>query len=223
MKTCVLIPAYNESGVIAKLTMQIRERDIDVIVVDDGSRDNTAQVALENGATVLKNEKNQGKGASLKKGFQHALGAGYDCVITMDGDGQHFTEDIPYFMRLAQHSNSAIVIGNRLLRVRTTPFVRFLTNRFMSWLLSRIAKQDIPDTQCGFRLIKRDVLEKIELKTSHFETESEILIQASRLGFKIEPVPVKTIYAGQTSNIHPFIDTVRFTRMVMKELWTFRS
>jgi hypothetical protein len=92
----------------------------------------------------------------------------------------------------------------------------------MSWLISKVAKQKIPDTQCGFRLIKREVLEKLNLKTVKYETESEIIIQASRLGFKIESVPIKTIYGGEKSQINPFIDTLRFMRFIIKELWTMR-
>jgi hypothetical protein len=105
-------------------------------------------------------------------------------------------------------------------KTKTMPPVRFMTNRFMSYLISGLAKQRIPDTQCGFRLIKRDVLEKIRLLTRRYETESEILIKAARLGFKIESVPIKTIYRGQKSQIRPFADTLRFFRFIIKELWT---
>ena len=222
MKTCVLIPTYNEANTIGELITQIRNYIPDVIIVDDGSSDSTGTVASKNLATVLTNEKNQGKGASLKKGFDYALVSGFGAVITMDGDGQHFTEDIPFFMRLAQYSNTGIIIGNRTLKIGNCPFVRLITNRFMSWLLSGITKQDIPDTQCGFRLIKKEVLEKVNLKTSHFETESEILLQASRLGFKIESVPVKTVYQGRSSYISPLVDTLRFIKLMMRQLWTSR-
>jgi hypothetical protein len=90
----------------------------------------------------------------------------------------------------------------------------------MSWIVSRIAKQKIPDTQCGFRLIKSEVLKKINLETSKYEIESEILIKASRLGFKIESVPIKTVYGEERSRINPVLDTLRFIRYIIKELWT---
>jgi GT2 family glycosyltransferase len=93
----------------------------------------------------------------------------------------------------------------------------------MSWLISGIARQKIPDTQCGFRLIKKEALEKLQFKTFKYETESEMLIKASRLGFKIESVPIKTIYQREKSRINPFIDTLRFIRFMVKELWTTRS
>jgi len=223
VKTCVIIPTYNEAKEIGRVVKEIKLQNLDVIVIDDGSSDNTSQIARDYGAITLRNEKNQGKGASLIKGFNYALTYDYDAVITMDGDGQHLPEDILYFMRLAKYSNSAIFIGNRMQKTKNMPLVRLITNRFMSWFLSCLAKQRIPDTQCGFRLIKKDVLKRVELVTSKYETESEILVRSSRLGFKIESVPIKTIYTQERSQINPFIDTLRFIRFIIRELWTTRS
>ncbi len=223
MRTCVIIPTYNEAKGIGRLVKEIRLQNLDVLVVDDGSSDNTSQIAKDGGAIVLRNEKNQGKGASLIKGFNYALTNEYDAVITMDGDGQHLPEDIPYFMRLAKYSDSAIFIGNRMQKIKNMPLVRLITNRFMSWFLSCLAKQRIPDTQCGFRLLKKEVLKRVNLVTSKYETESEILIKSSRLGFKIESVPIKSIYTHEISQINPFIDTLRFIRLIIKELWTTQS
>jgi len=220
MKTCVVIPTYNESKAIADLTKGIRQQNLEVVVVDDGSHDNTAQLAEEHGAIVLRNPSNVGKGASLVKGFRYALSKDFDAVIAMDGDGQHIPQDIPYFLRLAQYSESRILIGNRMHKANTMPRVRFLTNRFMSWFISRVAKQKIPDSQCGFRLIKRELLEKLNLGASKYEVESEIIIKASRLGCKIESVPIKTIYNGGKSRINPVIDTFRFIRFIIKEILT---
>lgn len=218
MKTCIVIPTYNEAHVIGKLIREIRGQNLDVLVIDDGSKDNTSGIAVDNGATVLKNEENQGKGSSLIKGFNYALSHEYDAVITMDGDGQHLSEDLPYFIRLAKYSPNAIFIGNRMFKTKNMPLVRFLTNKFMSWFISCLAKQTIPDTQCGFRLLKKDVLKKLDLVTSKYETESEILIKSSRLGYKIESVPIKTVYLNEKSHINPFMDTLRFIRFVIKYL-----
>ena len=136
----------------------------------------------------------------------------------MDGDGQHLPEEIPNFIRIAEHSNGSIFVGNRMSKTRNMPLLRILTNKFMSWLISQVARQKIYDTQCGFRLIKSDVLRKVSLKTSKFEIESELLIEASRLGFKIESVPIKSVYAGEKSQINPFLDTIRFIKFILKEL-----
>jgi len=218
MKACVIIPTYNEARAIGDLVREIRNQNLEVIVIDDGSKDNSSQIARDCGATVLRNQRNEGKGASLIKGFSYALSKDFDAVITMDGDGQHQPQDIQSFIHLAKNSDSAIFIGNRMLKTKPMPWLRLLTNKFMSWLISVITKQDIPDSQCGFRLIKKEVLERIELKTLRYETESEILIESFRLGFKIESVPIRTVYSGEKSQIKPFSDTLRFIRFIISKL-----
>lgn len=217
MKICVVIPSLNESSTIAELVKKIIEFKLDVLVIDDGSQDNTSEIAGDSGAKVIRNEANEGKGASLSKGFRYCLENGYDAVITMDGDGQHSPDDLPVFIRGADSDNS-IIVGNRMQKTKNMPFVRLLTNKFMSWLISKVAKQKIPDTQCGFRLIKREVLEKVELSTARYEAESEILIKASKLGFKIGSVPIKSVYKGEVSKINPLTDTIRFIKYIKKEL-----
>ncbi len=216
MKVCVIIPAYNESGHIAKLIQDIKAHHLEVLVIDDGSSDNTFNIAKDCQVKVMLNLNNQGKGASLIKGFKFALENNFDAVITMDADGQHLAQDLPIFIKAAEDFNTHIVIGNRMLNAEGMPFLRVITNQFMSWLISAISKQEIPDTQCGFRLIKCEVLRKIELKTSKFETESEILIKASRMGFKIKSIPIKSVYGKEKSQINPFIDTLRFIKLIFR-------
>jgi len=218
VKACVIIPTYNEARAIGDLDREIRNQNLEVIVIDDGSKDNSSQIARDCGATVLRNQRNEGKGASLIKGFNYALGKDFDAVITMDGDGQHQPQDIKDFISLAKNSDSVIFIGNRMLRTKSMPWLRLMTNKFMSWLISVITKQDIPDSQCGFRLIKKEALKRLNLTTSRYDTESEILIESSRLGFKIESVPVGTVYCGGKSQIKPFSDTLRFIRFIISKL-----
>jgi len=220
MKTCVVMPTYNEAKEIGRIIKKVLAQGLEVVIIDDGSPDNTSQVAANNGAIVLKNQNNEGKGASLIKGFDYAMKNNFDTVITMDGDGQHLAEDIPLFLQAAKCSDSAIFIGNRMLKTKSMPWLRLLTNKFMSWLISEIIKQEVPDSQCGFRLIKKELLKKLKLTTSRYETESEILIDAARLGFKIESVPIKTVYSGEKSRIKPFSDALRFIKFLVKELWT---
>lgn len=218
MKPCIIIPTYNEAKTIAGIIKQIRAQNLDVVVIDDGSQDNTSLLAQENGAVVIKNTSNQGKGASLIRGFDYALNNNFDTVITMDGDGQHLPNEIPYFVGWAQNSGNYIFIGNRMTKTNNMPWIRAFTNQFMSWFISVIAKQRIPDTQCGFRLIKKEALKNIQLKTSRFETESEILIKASHKGYKIESLPIGTIYNKEKSQINPVLDTIRFVRFVFNIL-----
>lgn len=223
MKICVIIPTYNEAKAIGALVKEIRQQGLDVLVVDDGSQDDTSGIAKNSGAAVLRNQDNAGKGASLIKGFNYALEKNFDAVITMDGDGQHLPEEIPYFVRLAEYSDGGIFIGNRMARTKNMPALRIVTNKFMSWLISLVSGQNVPDTQCGFRLIKCEVLKKIDLKTAKYETESEIIIKGARSGFKIESVPIKTIYAGEKSQINPIIDTFRFIKFIFRAAWTTKS
>jgi glycosyltransferase involved in cell wall biosynthesis len=217
MRTCVLIPTYNEAKNIADLVKKIREQKLDILVIDDGSCDNTADIAQRNGAVVIKNPRNLGKGASLVKGFDHILKSGFDACITMDGDGQHRPEEISNFIQAAVNSDHGIIIGNRMAKSANMPFIRVITNKFMSWLISKITRQKISDSQCGFRLLRKEVLEKIKLRTAKFEIESEIIIEASRNGFKIASIPVTSVYVNETSHINPVTDTLRFLRFLFKK------
>jgi glycosyltransferase involved in cell wall biosynthesis len=217
MRTCVIIPAYNESKAISALINQIHTIGLKVILIDDGSGDDTVKISMQAGAEVLRNQTNVGKGASLIKGYAFAVSQGFDAVISMDGDGQHSADDIKMFIQKAEVSDCGIVVGNRMSMTRGMPFLRIITNRFMSRIISAITGQHIPDTQCGFRLVKKEVLQRMDFSTSKYETESEILIKAARLGFKIESAPIKTIYAGQKSQINPFVDTLRFIRFIILE------
>jgi len=220
MNVCVIVPAYNEARDIAGVVKSIKELGLSVLVVDDGSVDHTAEIARNSGADILRNEINRGKGASLIAGFHYVLSGDFDAVITMDADGQHSPQDLPYFLQFAQEKNADIIIGNRMTKVKSMPLLRLATNKFMSWLISKIAKQKIPDTQCGFRFIKCSALRKMDLKTTKYEIESEVLIKASRLGLRIDSIPIRTIYQGEKSRINPIFDTVRFFKFIIKEILT---
>lgn len=224
MKICVIIPTHNEEKTISSLVKKIIDHfGMDIVVIDDGSTDATAARAQENGAVVLRNNVNLGKGRSLIKGFEYILDRGFDAVITMDGDGQHLPEDIPVFTKSASSSRSGIYIGNRMLKTKNMPYIRIITNKVMSSLISAVAKQRIPDTQCGFRLIRKELLEKISFSTCRYETESELLIKAARLGFIIESVAITTVYENETSHINPIVDTFRFLKFILAYLWTTKT
>ena len=222
MKIYAVIPSYNAQETISAIIQELKKLDIAVVVVDDGSIDDTENVARKLEATVLHHRKNEGKGAALRDGFNYVLSK-TDCeaVITLDSDGQHDPKSIPDFIRMSnQDEKIGVVVGNRMNRTENMPLIRILTNRFMSWAISRVCRQYIADTQCGFRLVKRPVLENIKLLTNNFEIESETLIRASRLGYKIASIPIQSIYLKKNSSkINPIIDTLRFIVFIIKELW----
>lgn len=216
MRVCVLIPSYNEAKTIGHLVRELKNKGLDILVVDDGSKDDTGRIARKEGAVVITYNENMGKGLALREGFRFVLNNGYDAVLTMDGDGQHSPEAVPYFLEQLTRTNSQIVVGNRMMEAKGMPPVRWLTNKLMSLCISSICGQKIPDTQCGYRLIKREVLEKIKLYTSKYEIESEILIEASQFKFIIDSIPIRTIYKGEPSQIDPIVDTLRFIRFIFK-------
>ena len=222
MKIAALIPVHNEARTIGRIVEQLKAKNIDTVVVDDGSSDGSGNAALKKGAVVIFNEIKSGKGYSLRRGFAYLLKAGYDGVIVMDGDGQHDVSDIDGFISKAI-ARAGIVSGNRMQNSKGMPVVRYLTNRFMSSLISLACGQFIPDTQCGYRYISADVLRHIELKCNDFEIETEILIKACRHGFNVQSVPIKTIYQDEESKINPLKDTIRFIVYFAKEVFSFRD
>lgn len=212
MKILALIPAYNEAekiGKVVKKTLQY----CDVLVVDDGSMDNTGKIAEESGAFVVTHERNRGKGDALITGFTYALKNGYESIITLDADGQHDPSEIPKFLKKGDTYD--IVIGVR--DFKEMPFPRKISNTITTLLLSLRTRQKIGDSQSGYRMIKTDVLKGLNFKTRGFILESELLIRAK---CRIGNVRIKTIYAGEKSHVNNFRDTIKFiTFMIQSMLW----
>lgn len=215
--TIVVMPSYNEARTIGSIVADIKAMGLSVFVIDDGSTDNTERVALDNGAMVVRHKKNLGKGFSVREGIKQVLTrTNFEWMIIMDGDGQHHPEDITVLMDASKDAQIDIVIGNRMLFTKTMPSVRYWTNRFTSWVVSRLCKQYIPDTQCGYRLIKVSSLKKLELTCKKYDIESEMLIQAAENGMRIKSVPIKTIYGEEVSAINPIRDTIKFCVLILK-------
>jgi glycosyltransferase involved in cell wall biosynthesis len=206
-----LIPAWNEGSRLGPVVEATR-RYLPVLVVDDGSQDDTVAVANGAGATVVSHVRNQGKGVALTTGFEWALERGYEGVLTLDADGQHDPNDIPKFLTAHQTGRWDLIIGKR--RFDQMPFPRGYTNPFGSWLLSLALQERIPDNQSGFRLHHRRLLEDLDLITTGFELEVEIIIQAICRGMRIGWVEIRTIYGDEPSYFHPLKDSARFLGMV---------
>lgn len=222
-KTYALIAAYNEEEKIGAVIEGLVSQGIKTVVIDDGSLDRTKEVALEKGAEVFRQEQNQGKGAALVKGFQVLLEKkDFDHVIILDGDGQHDSQSCKSFLEAARSTGAGIVIGNRMKDPRGMSFDRLWTNRVTSFIVSKICGQKIEDCQCGYRLLRREVIEKITLTTSRYDIECDMIIQASRAGYKIASTTIESIYRKEVSHIHPARDTIKFIKLAAKALFTKR-
>lgn len=219
MKTCVIIPAYNIEKTLPRVIEGAKKYVEKVIVVDDGSSDATFAKAREAGVEVLKHGKNLGKGRALRTGLKHALEKGFEQIILMDGDGQHDPHEIPRFLSAAQDSRVDIIVGSRMEDVGDMPRERLVVNRIGSFLTSLLARQKIPDSQSGYRLVKSRALKEITLTSQRYDVESEMLIKAGKRGFGIKSIPIKTIYRQEISHFRKFWDTLRFIKLILKGLW----
>jgi len=215
-KVAALIPAYREARHIGEVVRRVREQMQNVLVVDDGSPDETAERARKAGAEVIVHTQNAGKGAAIKTGFRALMEQGFDFVLILDGDGQHLPEEIGVFLSTAARQHYGMIVGNRMHETKGMPLVRMLTNRFMSGLISRLCKQPIPDTQCGFRMIHRDVIPSLYCESNAYDYETEMLLIASRNGHRIASVPVTTVYGDEISKIHPIRDGIRFLKLLSR-------
>lgn len=211
---CVLIPAFNESVHIGEVVREVRSLGLNVLVVDDGSEDDTAAVAEAAGGEVVRLEQNGGKGAALQYGFERISDEGYDAVVTMDADGQHRAEDALRFCEIYNRTGIPVLIGNRMGSCGDMPLIRRFTNFVMSFLLSQRMTQVIPDTQNGFRLYQTDVIAMVGVHSGGFAAESEVLLRVDDLGIRMGSVPIPSSYGTESSAIRPLIDAVAFVRML---------
>ena len=208
----VVIPCRNEGAAISGLVRSIRPLVPGVLVIDDNSTDNTAQQARDAGATVVSLSSAQGKGAALRAGWNRARELGFAWVLCMDGDGQHAVADLPKFFQCTDETGASLVIGNRMNDASKMPRIRRWVNRWMSCRISAMAGRAVPDSQCGFRLMRLSALDTVRLSSAHFEIESEQVLAFIAAGERVEFVPVEVIYKSERSKIHPLRDTLRWFR-----------
>ena len=211
-----IVPAYCEGRFVGQVVRQILHYVQAVLVVDDGSSDNTASEAEAAGAKVIRHSANQGKGAALKTGLAYAVSIEAPFFLFLDGDGQHDPSEIPAFIDAINRTNADLVVGNRMRNLQSMPIIRRWTNQFMSWQIGRICNIQIPDSQCGFRLARKELLPVLLAPSNRFEFESESIILAARQGFRLGFVPIRTIYTDQHSKIRPLRDTMRYFRLIRK-------
>ena len=212
-----LIPAYNEARRLSPVVCGVLAY-LPALVVDDGSTDDTAVVAKAAGAAVVRQMPNQGKGAALRAGFRWAIEQDYDAVLTLDADGQHDPTEIPKFLQTHREHRSDLIIGSR--DFNQMPPVRRLSNTLGGWIFSWAVGQPIRDNQSGYRLLSRRMMAAV--LSSHEQggqyilcvPEVDMIVVCLQHNFKLDWVPIRTIYAGQSSHINPVRHLVNFLRLV---------
>lgn len=199
-RICIIIPAYNESTVINEVvsgivaTIKKSSYRYEVIVVDDGSKDNTADEARKGGATVIRHILNSGAGAATATGLSYADQKGFDIAVTMDADGQHLPEDVLNGIKTIDRTTVDLLIGSRLINSSGMSKVKVLGNRGLSLITYFLFGINITDSQSGLRVFSRKSLENLRWKTSGYEFCSEMLWRANQLGLAIDEYPITAVY-----------------------------
>ena len=215
---CVLIPTYNNEVTLKRVIDQVLEFTSNIIVVNDGSTDRTMQILEEySSLQVIHIPVNKGKGNALKTGFRQAYKMGYKYAISMDSDGQHFPDDLHVFLdALESHqpkNPDLLVIGSRKMDDPTVPDKSSIGNRFSSFWFWVETGVDLQDTQCGYRLYPLEAINSLNLYTSRFELEIEVIVKAAWKGVKVINLPVKVLYDPNERVTHfkPWQDVARIT------------
>lgn len=223
-RVLVLIPAFNAAPSVGKVVAGVREQNDIVLVVDDGSKDGTGDIAREAGATVVRHEVNRGKGAALKTGFAWAIEHGFDGIVTLDADGQHLPAEIPKILAARADTGADLIIGGRSHLFDHMLPRRRMANRFSAWSIGKASGTGVTDSQSGFRFYSTTMLRAISLKSDGFDMESEVIVRAGRGGFRVITVPIDLGFVDGlcTSHYKPLADTVRIAWTVLKTrfFWT---
>jgi Glycosyl transferase family 2/Protein of unknown function (DUF3261) len=218
--TIVVIPCYQGAAKVADVVRGARASGLDVVVVDDGSTDGSGAAAEAAGATVLRHAGNRGKGAALASGFAWAKRIGADAVLTMDADGQHDPTEIGKLVAAHERAPGALVVGVRSFAPEDMPRRSRIGNRISTWWISRFAGMRYTDTQSGFRVYPRALFD-VPLRSTKFDTETELLLRAAKMRLPLVEVPIRTIYGpDRVTHFHGFRDTLRVIKLVLgSPLW----
>ncbi len=213
----IAIPAYQAAPSVGDVVRRSLQQLPAVLVIDDGSDDDTAGVAGRAGAEVVSLAANRGKGRALRTAFAELFGRGFQAVITVDADGQHLPEEIPLLLEAAA-SGADLVLGSRELLFEEMGRVRRLSNRLSSQAISIAAGQRLADVQTGFRWYSKRLIERVGLPEPRFEAESAVVVRAVRRGFRVVTTPVRLGFADgrTTGHYRPVIDSLRIARAVTR-------
>lgn len=213
-----VIPTYNEQNQVGRVVRGVCDHGVPVLVVDDGSTDASAARAEEAGAIMLRQGKNQGKGAALRRGFQWGLEQGYDALLTLDADCQHDPEDLPKFLEAYASEDYDLIIGAR--NFDDMPWTRYTMNVLGRWTFSRVMGQPMPDNQSGYRLLSGRLAEAtLSSEENGYEFEVEMIVICLQRGYQLGWVPIKTIYNEEPSHINHAKHVYNYLRL----LWRVRK
>ena len=212
-----VIPAYNASATVASVVRKASEHLSRVVVVDDGSTDDTAEQARAAGAEVLSHAKNLGKGTALRTAFSALSESGLDAVITLDADWQHDPDDIPRLLEAFRNTGADLIIGSRWTDFSEMSSLRRFGNRFSSSALAFFTGLRIPDSHSGFRLYSMPFLQSTPFKGEAYELEMEAILLASAQGRRVQPIPISLLVADgrALSHFRPVRDTYRICACVV--------
>ena len=219
--TLVIIPAYSASYTISELIERLAKyvNQNDILVVDDGSKDDTGEIAKKLDIIVVAHDSNMGKGAALKTGFRYALNNGYKAVLTIDADLQHDPDCVPRFLELGATDKYDLIVGVRQRSI-DMPRHRIFSNFITSLIVSVFSGCRIRDSQSGYRWIKTDALRNLYLHGDRYDLESEILLKIVRMGRPVAEVDIPTIYGDKSqSHISLTTDTLRFIGLIWRSFF----
>jgi glycosyltransferase involved in cell wall biosynthesis len=211
-----LIAAFNEEESVAAVVAGVKPHASEVVVVDDGSADRTAERAAAAGAVVLRHERNRGKGSAIRTGLARALAGPATHVLFIDGDGQHDPGDVPRLLEAAGRTGCDLVIAERAFTKGEMPTARFYSNRIGSRILSSFIGSTVADSQSGFRLIRAERLRRLDLTATGYEIETEMLIKLTRAGASLACISIPARYHGARSKLRSFRDTFRTCMLAVR-------
>jgi glycosyltransferase involved in cell wall biosynthesis len=212
----IAIPCYQGAARIGDVVRGARATGLPVVVVDDGSSDGSGELAARAGALVLRHPANHGKGAALATAFAHAVRQNAAAVLTMDADGQHDPAEIPRLVAAHAQAPHALVVGVRSFAPTEMPRRSRIGNRISTWWISKFAGRPHSDTQSGFRVYPRALFGSVKLISRKFDTETELLLRAAKLGVPLVEVGIATIYTpDRVTHFHGFRDTLRVIKLVL--------
>ena len=216
----VLVPAFN-AGRTLPLLLQGLDNHVSreqVLVVDDGSRDDTLAVLRRAGVPHVVHEHNTGKGAALRTGLEWLMDRpSWEALVTMDADLQHRPEDLPLFTEMWAKGGTDLLLGARARFGTGMPVTRVLSNTITSFLVSSRCGSPVLDSQCGYRMLSREVVENVRFDSDGYEAETELLVRALIKGFRVQSVAIQTVYGGEKSHMTPWLTTQRFVSVLFRD------